>query len=178
MRCYALTGHKVALPSFGGLQSRSKNMFDVLLLMIKLQFGKHRCPTLNGYLLITKSRAPPPTIHCPSSLWFLTAPFFFKSRRGHVPVTSYRRTHFSLLAAQIRNEHTTGQSAASSWGTDLFVCLFFLWILLFVILNLATSCPWVRGCGASPPLPRPDPWSKDIHKETQSTGRSICGTRH
>lgn len=105
MRCYELTGDKVAMPSFGGQQSRSKNMFDGIFLRINYHFGKHRCPTLNVYLLITyhKSRAPLPMIHCPSSLWFLTAPFFFKSRRGHVPVTSYRRPHFSLHAAQFRN---------------------------------------------------------------------------
>lgn len=36
MRCYQPTGDKVGLPAFGGQQSRSKNMFDVLLLRIKL----------------------------------------------------------------------------------------------------------------------------------------------
>lgn len=132
MRCYESTGDKVGLPAFGGQQSRSKNLFDVLLLRIKLHFRKHHCPTLNGYLLITKAE-PPPTIHCPRSLWFLTAPSFFKSRGGHVPVTSYRRPHFSLQAAWFRNETFTHNRP---------VCVilrntFFLFIFFF-------SEPWIQ----------------------------------
>lgn len=89
-----------------------KNMFDVLLLRIKTHLRKHRWPTLSGYLLITKA-GPPPPIPSPSSHWSLTAPSFFKSRGGHVPVTSYQRPHFSLQAARFRNETFTQR--VSQW---------------------------------------------------------------
>lgn len=135
MRCYESTGDKVGLPALGGQQSKSKNIFDVLLLRIKLHLRKHRCPTLSGYLLITKAELPP--AHCP---WFMTDPSFFKSRGGRVPVTSYQRPHFCLQAARFRNEtFTHNGSVCGVILRNTFVGFFYS--SSFRCTNSAIPCP-------------------------------------
>lgn len=153
----------MGLCAFAAQQSTCKTMFDAFLLGIKTHLRKHRCPTLNGYLLIAKAQKPlHPPIPCPSSHWFLTAPSFFRVQGRYVPVTSYQGPHFSLQAQPFHNETFTQRVSLWRHLEELVLSFFFFW----GIQNPATSCPWVTGCRASPPLPPPDPWSKEIHRHT------------